>query len=56
MGDRNILKCPNCGASVYSNANERDCYKCEAPMIFVCKESEEVKVKKKELHNSTRKW
>ena len=43
---RNFLRCLFCGFAVYSNSYERNCAKCEKPMKFICKESEEKKDKK----------
>ena len=45
--DRNVLRCPQCGFVVYSNSYERTCAKCEEPMKFICKESDEKDDKKK---------
>ena len=44
--DRNILKCPNCGFEIYTEANERSCAKCDTQMEFIMKESEFKKGKK----------
>lgn len=39
MKDRNTLKCPKCGFEVWTEANSRECAKCNNRMEFVCKES-----------------
>jgi len=33
--ERNILKCPRCGFTVYSEATERLCAKCDFKMTFI---------------------
>ena len=42
MRNRNILRCPNCGFEVLSEAIQRDCAKCEKAvrMDFICKEED----------------
>ncbi len=35
---RNILRCPFCGAEVYSRAVTRACYKCNTQMEYMGKE------------------
>lgn len=40
MKNRNILRCPYCGAAVLTDAKERHCYKCETKMKFIEKEDE----------------
>ena len=39
MRNRNILRCPKCGTEIFTDAKERDCYKCESKMIFVKREN-----------------
>lgn len=41
--DRNVMRCLKCGFGVYTNSEGRGCAKCETPMNFICKESEELK-------------
>ena len=31
---RNILRCPRCGFSVYSESNSRQCAKCDKQMVL----------------------
>jgi Zn finger protein HypA/HybF involved in hydrogenase expression len=35
---RYILKCKGCGTEIYSNSNERYCYKCNGKMEVIGKE------------------
>jgi len=40
MKERNILKCPECGFAVLTEADSRYCARCETLMEFVKKEGE----------------
>ncbi len=33
--NKNILKCSNCGTEIYTETENRSCYKCGAPMVFI---------------------
>ena len=37
MRTKNILRCPQCGFEVLSEANARNCAKCNAPMTLIGK-------------------
>ena len=40
MRDRNILKCRKCGTGIFTEASERECYKCGYPMEFMGRKSD----------------
>ncbi len=40
MKNRNVFRCVECGAGVFTESNYCTCYKCGGRMEFECKEIE----------------